>query len=191
MDLICRSEEKTDFLKTICSMRSNYKNFRDEYKEIERILDNQDESLQQKATAKSKFGRYVQEVWLPTMNSLEQSQGIVMKQFKKSLGKFNLGDSKLETTAKYDNEKGISSESEGKSSINLTGLGIEFLSLFARIGTDVYLMKPNRPLLNSIENVIENIEIKRKFTAILPVKDFANTKFQEIDKILLQIEKEK
>jgi hypothetical protein len=190
MDLICHSDERQDFLKTIYSMRNDYKAFRDEYKEIERILDNQDESLQQKAAAKSKFERYIQEVWLPIMSSLNQSQSIVKRQLKKSLGKFNIGDSKLETTAKYNNETGVSSESEGKSSINLTGLGVEVVSLFARIGKDTYLMKPNRPLLNSIKGVIENIEIKKKFLAILPVKDFANTKFQEIDKILLQIEKE-
>ena len=190
MNLICQSTVRENLLQTTYSMRNDYKNFRNEYKEIEITLNNLDESLQAKAKAKSRFERYIQEVWLPTMNSLNQNQGIVKKQLKKSLGKFNIGDSKLETTIDYDREKGVSSDSEGKSSINLTGLGVEVVSLIARIGKDAYLMKPNKPLLDSIKNVIETTEIEKKFLAILPVKDFTNTKFQEIDKILLQIEKE-
>ena len=189
-DLICRSDNRKDLLKNIYSIRSDYKSFRDEYKTIEQTLNGKSESLQNKAKAKDKFEKYVQEVWLPTMNSLSQSQSIVRKQLKKTLGKFNVGESKLETTSKYDNEIGNSSESEGKTSINLTGLGVEVISLIARMGKDAYLMTSNRPLLNSIKKALETPEIGSKLVSFLPIKDFANTKFQEIDKILLQIEKE-
>lgn len=190
MDLICRSDNRTDLLKNIYSIRNDYKGFRDEYGTIEKTLNDKSESLQSKAKAKDKFEKYVQEVWLPTMNSLSQSQSVIKKQLKKSLGKFNVGDAKLETKSKYSEEKGSSSESEGKTSINLTGLGIEVISLIARIGKDAYLMAANKPLLNSIKTALETSEVENKFMSILSVKDFANTKFQEIDKIFLQIEKE-
>lgn len=190
MDLICRSDNRADLLKNIYSIRNDYKNFRDEYKTIEKTLNDKNESLQNKAKAQNKFERYVQEVWLPTMNSLNQSQSIVLKQLKKSLGKFNIGESKLETKSKYNDEKGALSESEGKTSINVTGLLVEVGSLLTRMGKDAYLMTSNRPLLNSIKTALETSEIESKLKKILPVKDFANTKFQEIDKILLQIEKE-
>lgn len=190
IDLICRSDNRTDLLKNIYAIRNDYKSFRNEYGTIEKTLNNKNASLQSKAKAKDKFEKYVQEVWLPTMNSLNQSQSIVKKQLKKSLGKFNIGESKLETTSKYDDEKGSSSESEGKTSINLTGLGVEVISLITRMGKDAYLMATNKPLLNSVKIALETSQVENKFMSILPVKDFANTKFQEIDKILLQIEKE-
>lgn len=190
MDLISRVENRENLLAAIYEMREEYKSFRDEYKKIETTLNSNKASLQEKARAKKKFERYIQEVWLPTMNSLSENRGIIGRQLKKSLGKFNIIDSKLEATTKYEDEQGISSSSEAKSNVNLTGFGLEVVSLIGRIGKDAYLMNSNRPLLNSIKKILETPEIEERFMAILPIKEFSNTKFQEIDSILWQIEKE-
>ena len=169
-DVLSIIETRDEFLKAVFKIREELKSFRETYKGIDAAFVNPNEKLAKKSKQRDKLNEYVNDLWIPIMQSLGNGKigSITRKALADAGGKFGFSA----------NEKGLT--------LSASGIATVVVSFLTEVSKNEKLYIPNRGLLDAIKKAIDLEDAKKKLDEILPIKDFNQKQFQILDKLLIK-----
>lgn len=170
VNVISKSTSRGELLDAISKIREEFRDFRKTYTSINADLTNPNEKLAKKSQQSDKLNSYINDLWIPTMESLGNGKigSIARKALTDAGGKFGFNA----------NEEGLT--------VSASGIATAFVTFLTEIDKNDKLYPPNRGLLDAVKKAVELEDIKRKFDEILPVKNFNQKQFQILDRLLVK-----
>lgn len=168
--MVEKAPTRSELFDSIVSLRKELKEFRRSYYNAEETLCDTNKSLYERAEVQRSLEESAQQIWMPVIASLGRSYSSnkIGKIFKGVFGKYGIGEMKLQHEDRAD-----ASESKATySTPSLIGITTALAQTASEVYKDAKLAKPNKQLLDLTLRVAKLTEIKRKLTALLPVRGF-------------------
>lgn len=184
--VISHIKKREDILSVVFDLRNKLKNFREHYKEIERVLNDPEENLQQKARYKTLLQTYIEKIWIPTLTSFDYNEPYIMRNIGKTfIEKLGVGEFKfINATKGNDSSSSINYASPTVSAAATSTI----VKMFSDVYYDSKLYKPNKELLDVVRMVIHANRTHNLFKLHLDIKDFNYRKYRLIDSNLYKYE---
>lgn len=170
VNAVSRAENRDKLLDAIFEIRKELKDYRETYKSIDAALMNPNEKLTDKANQKAKLDSYINDLWIPMMQSLGHGEigSVARKALADAGGKF-----------------GFNANAQGLT-LSASGIATAAITFLTEINKNDRLYFPNRGLLNAVKKAVDSEDVKKKFDQILPVKNFNQKRFQILDTLLVK-----
>lgn len=179
--LIRSVNKREELLDAIIKLRTELRDFRSSYKELEEKWDNDNASLLDRAEVSHQVEESVNKVWIPTIKSLgrNHASSAVSSVVKKVFGKYGIGDVTLERESKLNSTQ----DSFTYTTPSLIGVGAALAQTISEVHKDAKLARPNKTLLEVINNVVRLTDLKDKLAAVLPVYNFEYRTYKLLDSL--------
>jgi hypothetical protein len=170
INAVSKTKNRSEILNAIFEIREEFKDFRKTYKSINTALINPNEKLAKKSQQSDKLNSYINDLWIPTMQSLGNGKigSIALKALTDAGGKFGFNA----------NEEGLT--------LSASGIATAAVTFLTEINKNDKLYPPNKGLLDAIKVAVNLEDIKRNFDEMLPVKNFNQKQFQILDNLLVK-----